>query len=194
MIGELDSFFKAIEKVQGSIRSAIHSNPKGEIRDTFLGLLDIIESHKEKLAAEGPAAFQKAREKLAADKAKFSAITGKAEGLFAKIRALMAKCDSVAEKGRAIVEQSKEKQIPPANRPPKLAKQQRPAFPLSKGDALRNFLCMERAALSIKPLRGPNAQPLGNIWDDWGPIHSDSKPWQSDTEPRPGFDEESDED
>lgn len=193
MIGELDSFFKAVENVQGSIRSAIHSNPKGEIRDTFLGLLDIIDSHKKKLAVEGPAGFQKAREKLAADKAKFSAITGKAEGLFAKIRDLMAKCDSVAEKGRAIVEQSKEKPIPQANRPPKLAKMQGPAFPLSKGDVLRNFLCMEIAAPSVNPPRGPIAQPLGNIWDDWGQIHSDSKPWESDTEPEPGFDEESDE-
>lgn len=194
MIGELDGFFKAIENVQGSIRSAIHSNPKGEIRETFLGLLEIIDSHKEKLAVEGPAAFQNAREKLAADKAKFSAITGKAEGLFAKIRDLMAKCDSVAEKGRVIVEQSKEKQIPPANRPPKLTRLQRPAFPLSNGDALRNFLCMERAGPSVNPPRVPTARPLGNIWDDWGQVRPDSKPWESATEPGPGFDEDPEED
>jgi hypothetical protein len=166
MIGDLDGFFKSIEDVKGSIRSAIHAEPKGEVLETFQGLLALIDSHKEKLMVEGPAAFQKAREKLAADKRQFADLSGKAEGLFGKIRELISKCDAVAENGRAIVESGKGKPIPSPNRPPKITTQKRPTLALTGGDALRDILCTHKEAPKVPA----GMRTHGNIWENWAPV------------------------
>jgi hypothetical protein len=166
MIGDLDGFFKSIEDVKGSIRSAIHAEPREEVLETFQGLLALIDSHKEKLMVEGPAAFQKAREKLAADKQQFAALSGRAEGLFGKIRELISKCDVVAENGRAIVESGKGKPIPPPNRPPKITKQKKPTLALTGGDALRDILCTHKEAPKVPA----GMRTHGNIWENWAPV------------------------
>jgi hypothetical protein len=166
MIGDLDGFFKSIEDVKISIRSAIHAEPKGEVLETFQGLLALIDAHKEKLMVEGPAAFQKAREKLAADKQQLAALSGKAEGLFGKIRELISKCDAVAENGRAIVESGKGKPIPLPNRPPKITNQKRPTLEFTGGDALRDILCTHKEAAKVSA----RLRTHGNIWENWAPV------------------------
>ncbi len=166
MIGDLNGFFKSIEDVKGSIRSALHAEPRGEVLETFQGLLALIDSHKEKLMVEGPAAFQKAREKLAADKQQLAALSGKAEGLFGKIRELISKCDVVAENGRAIVESGKGKPIPPPNRPPKITNQKRPNLAFTGGDALRDILCTQKVAAKVPT----GLRTHGNIWENWAPV------------------------
>lgn len=182
-------FLDVVNQVKGHLTHAIGSITDPEVRDMFSGILGEMESKQAQLEVEAPKWKANAEVRYAGIINKFKVADTKKEALLSQLKELKAEIGVKIKEAKAKAAEAKLKPKRVVLRPRigKLKKIE--PLKLTPGDTLRDWL------LPAEAPKVPNTpHTLGNIWDDWGQIPSDSKPWKSDTETGTSFDEDSDED
>lgn len=182
-------FLNVVNQVKGHLTQAIGSITDPEVRDMFSGLLGEMESKQAQLEVEAPQWKAKAEARYAGIINKFKEADTKKEALLSQLKELKAEIGVKIQLAKAKAAEAKLKPKRAALRPRIGKLKKNKPLKLTPGDTLRDWL-LPKAAPKIPPI--PHTH--GNIWDDWGQVHSDSKPQKSDTETGTSFDEGSDED